>query len=334
MADERMQMQDPREQYPGPPFEKQPQPPPGLAGRMHRKPDHGEISYRGNGRLLGREALVTGGDSGIGRAAAIAFAREGADVAFGYLPSEEPDAQEVVQLITAEGRRALPLPGDITDERFCTTLVEKAVEGLGGLDILVNNAGHQETRPALAEVSSEEFDRTLKTNLYAMFWITKAAQPHLPPGAAVINTASVQAYHPSQAVLAYDMTKAGIVAFTKALAVQMIDKGARQHGYPGSVLDGAAARRRPDRGEGGAFRRERADEASRPARGDRSGLRAAGLAGGQLCPRRGLWRHWRCRHRLKMRWQRRATVSAACWSRPVQGGSVLSEAAAPARECF
>lgn len=227
MADERMQMQDPREQYPGPPFEKQPQPPPGLAGLMHPKPDHGEASYRGNGRLLGRKALITGGDSGIGRAAAIAFAREGADVAFGYLPSEEPDAQEVVRLITAEGRRALPLPGDVTDERFCTTLVEKAVEGLGGLDILVNNAGHQETRPALAEVSSKEFDRTLKTNLYAMFWITKAAAPHLPPGAAVINTASVQAYHPSQAVLAYAMTKAGIVAFTKALAVQMIDKGVR-----------------------------------------------------------------------------------------------------------
>ena len=230
MADpsrERLRMQDPRDQYPKPPFETPEQDPPGLASRMDPPPDHGETSYRGNGRLLGRKALVTGGDSGIGRAAAIAFAREGADVAIGYLPSEEADAREVVRLIEQEGRRALPVPGDVGSEAFCRQMVARAAEGLGGLDILVNNAGHQESRPALAEVSAEEFDRTLKVNLYALFWITQAAAPLLPPGAAIINTASVQAYKPEQAVLAYAMTKAGIVAFTKALSHQMIERGVR-----------------------------------------------------------------------------------------------------------
>ena len=157
MDDERLLMQDPRAQYPAPPFPKQPQSPPGLARRMTPRPDHGETSYRGCGRLRHRKALVTGGDSGIGRAAVIAFAREGADVAFGCLPSEEEDVREVVALVEAAGRRALPLPGDITDERFCEALVAGAADGRGGLDILVNNAGQQESRPALAEVSSAEF---------------------------------------------------------------------------------------------------------------------------------------------------------------------------------
>jgi NAD(P)-dependent dehydrogenase (short-subunit alcohol dehydrogenase family) len=225
--DDRLRMQDPREQYPKPPFPAQPQPAPGLAAKMHPKPDHGEESYRGASKLVGRKALITGADSGIGRAAAIAYAREGADVAIGYLPSEESDARDVIALIEAEGRKAIALPGDIKDEAFCRELVAKAVEGLGGLDILVNNAGKQVSRPDIAAIDSEQFDHTLKTNLYAMFWITQAARPHLRPGAAVINTASVQAYEPSENLLDYATTKAGIVAFTKALAKQLIKDGVR-----------------------------------------------------------------------------------------------------------
>jgi NAD(P)-dependent dehydrogenase (short-subunit alcohol dehydrogenase family) len=224
---DRLRMQDPREQYPRPPFPRQPQDAPGLAKAMAPKPDHGETSYRGSGRLVGRKALVTGADSGIGRAAAIAFAREGADVALVYLPSEDADAREVMQLIEAEGRKAVALPGDIKDEAFCRKLVDDAVKGLGGLDILVNNAGKQVTQPHIGDITSEQFDQTLKTNIYAMFWITKAAEPHLPPGAAIINTASVQAYKPSEALLDYATTKAAIIAFTKALSKQMISKGVR-----------------------------------------------------------------------------------------------------------
>ncbi|GGE12334.1 dehydrogenase [Aureimonas endophytica] len=226
MAD-RLTMQDPRQQYPQPPFPRQPQPVPGLAAKMDPVPDHGETSYRGSGRLTGRRALVTGGDSGIGRAAAIAFAREGADVAISYLPEEESDAREVIQLIEAEGRKALALPGDITEESWARDLVEKTVAAFGGLDILVVNAGRQQNRADISKVSSEDFDRTLKTNLYALHWIAQAAVPHLPPGASVITTASVQAYEPSAILLDYATTKAGIVAYTKALAKQLIEKGIR-----------------------------------------------------------------------------------------------------------
>jgi NAD(P)-dependent dehydrogenase (short-subunit alcohol dehydrogenase family) len=194
---------------------------------MEPEPDHGETSYKGAGKLVGRKALVTGGDSGIGRAAAIAYAREGADVALSYLPSEEKDAAEVIALIEAEGRKAVALPGDITDEAWCRELVTKTVDGLGGLDILVINAGRQQYRDTIAEVSSEDFDRTMKTNLYAMHWIAQAATPHLKPGASVITTASIQAYDPSAILLDYATTKAGIVAYTKALAKQLIEKGVR-----------------------------------------------------------------------------------------------------------
>lgn len=239
MADDaaaRLQMQDPREQFPKPPFPVQPQSAPGLAAKMDPKPDHGETSYKGHGRLTGRKALITGGDSGIGRAAAIAFAREGADVAIVYLPEEEPDAREVIALIEAEGRKALAIPGDIKDHAFCETLVDKTVEGLGGLDILVNNAGKQVSQADIGQISAEQFDATLKTNLYAMFWITQAATPHLKPGAAVINTASIQAYDPSDNLLDYATTKAGIVAFTKALSKQLIEKGVRVNAVaPGPV---------------------------------------------------------------------------------------------------
>ncbi|MCW6508656.1 SDR family oxidoreductase [Lichenifustis flavocetrariae] len=226
-AADRMRMQDPRTQHPMPPFPKQPQAAPGLATKMEPQPDHGELSYKGHGRLSGRKALITGADSGIGRAAAIAYAREGADVALVYLPSEEPDAKEVVKLIEAEGRKAVPLPGDISQESFCETLVEQAVAGLGGIDILVNNAAKQTTQSDIADITNEQFDKTLKTNLYAMFWITKAALRFMPPGAAIINTSSVQAYHPSQGLVDYATTKAGIQAFTEALARQVISKGIR-----------------------------------------------------------------------------------------------------------
>lgn len=224
---DRLTMQDPREQYPKPPFPRQPQPVPGLAAKLEPAPDHGETTYIGSGKLTGRKALITGGDSGIGRAAAIAYAREGADVAISYLADEEADAAEVIGLIEAEGRKAVALPGDVTDEEWCRTLVAKAVEELGGLDILVINAGRQQHREDISEVSSQDFDKTLKTNLYALHWIAQAAVPHLPAGAALITTASVQAYDPSAILLDYATTKAGIVAYTKALAKQLIEKGIR-----------------------------------------------------------------------------------------------------------
>ena len=229
-------LQDPREQYPKPPFKKQQQESPGLACKMDPRPDHGEKSYRGSGKLVGRKALVTGGDSGIGRAAAIAFAREGADVAIGYLPVEEPDAREVVDLIRAAGRKAIALPGDIRDEAFCKKLVAEAVKGLGGLDLLVNNAAKQASRDSIADLTTEQFDATFKTNVYAMFWITKAALPHMPAGSAIINTASIQAYEPSPNLLDYAQTKACIVAFTKALAKQLAPKGIRVNAVaPGPI---------------------------------------------------------------------------------------------------
>ena len=227
MKDDRLEMQDPRQQYPNPPFSQQPQPVPGLAQKMQPKPDHGEQSYRGCGKLTGRKALITGADSGIGRAVAIAFAREGADVAIAYLPSEEADAQEVVKLIEQSGRKAVALPGDITDEHFCQKLVVDAVQSLNGLDILVNNAGAQTSYPSISDITTEHFDKVMKTNLYALFWITKAAVPHLKPGAAIINTTSIQAYQPSASLLDYAMTKAGIENFSKSLAKQMIEKGVR-----------------------------------------------------------------------------------------------------------
>jgi len=224
---DRLRMQDPRTQYPQPPFPRQPQAAPGLAQKMEPAPDHGETSYKGSGRLVGRKALITGGDSGIGRAAAIAYAREGADVAISYLSSEQADADEVIALIEAEGRTALALPGDIKDEDWCRAMVQQTVEGLGGLDILVINAARQQFRESIDELSSDDFDKTMKTNLYALHWIAQAATPHLPPGAAVITTASIQAYDPSPILLDYATTKAGIVAYTKALSQQLIKQGVR-----------------------------------------------------------------------------------------------------------
>ena len=224
---DRLTMQDPRDQYPKPPFEAQPQPMPGLVQNMVPSPDHGEESYRGSGKLVGRKALITGGDSGIGRAVAIAFAREGADLAISYLEEEEPDAETVIGLIEAEGRVAVSLPGDITDETWCREMVEKTVSDLGGLDILVINAARQQYRDDISELSTDDFDKTMKTNLYALHWIAQAATPHLKPGSSVITTASIQAYDPSPILLDYATTKAGIVAYTKALSKQLIEKGVR-----------------------------------------------------------------------------------------------------------
>ncbi|SFA54437.1 hypothetical protein SAMN04488511_113129 [Pedobacter suwonensis] len=229
-------LKNPLEQYPKPPFQRQPQQPPGLASKMSPQPDHGEESYRGSGRLKGRKALITGGDSGIGRAAAIAYAREGADVVINYLPEEQTDADEVVQLITDAGQKAYAIPGDITNSEFCKQLVNDAVEKLGGLDILVNNAGKQQAVDSLSELSEEQFDATMKTNIYAPFWITKAALPHLKPGSVIISTSSVQAYDPSENLFDYAQTKAANVAFVKSLSKQLGPKGIRVNGVaPGPV---------------------------------------------------------------------------------------------------
>jgi NAD(P)-dependent dehydrogenase (short-subunit alcohol dehydrogenase family) len=229
-------MQDPTDKYPKPPFPGQEQPWPGLASKMDPKPDHGETSYKGSGRLLGRKALITGGDSGMGRAAAIAYAREGADVAINYYPTEEPDAREVVELIRAAGRKAVSIPGDLRDEEFCKQMVARAVSELGGLDILVSNAGRQQAHDSILDISTEQFDWTMKTNIYAPFWIIKAALPHLPPGSTIIATTSEQAYDPTPDLYDYAQTKAATMNFVKSLGKQLAPKGIRVNGVaPGPI---------------------------------------------------------------------------------------------------
>lgn len=229
-------LEDPTKKYPRPPFKKQLQPWPGLAKKMEPRPDHGETSYKGSGRLSGRKALITGGDSGMGRAAAIAYAREGADVAINYLPAEEEDAAEVIKLITAEGRNAVALPGDLRDENFCKKLIADAVSALGGLDILINNAARQQTFASISDLSTEDFDATMKTNIYAPFWLIKAALPHLKPGAVIIGTSSVQAYDPSEDLYDYAQTKAATTNYIKSLAKQLGPKGIRVNGVaPGPI---------------------------------------------------------------------------------------------------
>ena len=236
MAVEDQKLRNPRDKYQSPPYKKQSQPWPGLASKMDPPPDHGEKSYRGSDRLKGRKALITGGDSGMGRAAAIAFAREGADVAINYFPTEEPDAEQVIALIKAEGRIGLAIPGDLRDEKFCQELVRRAVEGLGGLDIVVNNAGRQQSRASILDVSSEDFDATMKTNIYAPFWIIKAALPHLKPGSVIIGTTSEQAYDPSPELYDYAQTKAATMNYIKSLAKQLGPKGIRVNGVaPGPI---------------------------------------------------------------------------------------------------
>ncbi|UOQ68492.1 SDR family oxidoreductase [Hymenobacter volaticus] len=227
---------DPTKTYPKPPFKSQSQPWPGLVSQMEPRPDHGEKSYKGSGRLKGRKALITGGDSGMGRAAAIAYAREGADVAINYLPAEEPDAKEVIALIKAEGRKAIAIPGDLRDEAFCQKMVADAVRELGGLDILVSNAARQQAHPSILDISTEQFDWTMKTNIYAPFWIIKAALPHMQPGSTIIGTTSVQATDPSADLYDYAQTKAATTSFVRSLAKQLGPKGIRVNGVaPGPI---------------------------------------------------------------------------------------------------
>jgi NAD(P)-dependent dehydrogenase (short-subunit alcohol dehydrogenase family) len=228
--------EDPTTKYPRPPFKEQSQPWPGLVSKMDPRPDHGEKSYKGSGRLQGRKALITGGDSGMGRAAAIAYAREGADVAINYYPTEEEDAKEVVQLIKAAGRKAVAIPGDLRNEAFCKSLVDQAAKALGGLDIVVNNAARQQTHASILDITTDDFDATMKTNIYAPFWIIKAALPYLKPGASIIGTSSVQAYAPTEDLYDYAQTKAATTNYIKSLAKQLGPKGIRVNGVaPGPI---------------------------------------------------------------------------------------------------
>jgi NAD(P)-dependent dehydrogenase (short-subunit alcohol dehydrogenase family) len=218
---------DPRTAHPRPDFPEQQQEKVGLAAEMTPRPDHGEDSYRGSGRLAGRTALVTGADSGIGRAVAIAFAREGADLAITHLPEEQRDADEVVRLVQEAGRRVVDIPGDLADEAFNTELVERAVAELGHLDVLALVAGHQVAVQDIADLSTEQLEHTFRTNVFSLFWTVKAALPHIPAGGSIITTSSVQAYTPSPQLLDYASTKAAINVFTKALAQQAVERGIR-----------------------------------------------------------------------------------------------------------
>jgi NAD(P)-dependent dehydrogenase (short-subunit alcohol dehydrogenase family) len=228
---------DPRSRYPRPDQqEPDQQPHPGDSDAMNPEPDYGEDTYRGSGKLTDRRALITGGDSGIGRAVALAFAREGADVMISHLAAEEDDARETCRLVREAGRTAYSLAGDIQDENHCQQLVDRCVEELGGLDILVNNAAYQMTREGIGAVSNDEWDHTLRTNLYAMFWLCKAALPHMREGGAIINSSSIQAYQPSVTLLPYATTKGAIITFTKALAQEAIKTGVRVNSVaPGPI---------------------------------------------------------------------------------------------------
>ena len=211
---------------PRPPFPDQPQPVPGQTDRMQPRPDHGEDSYRGSGRLAGKAAIITGGDSGIGRAVAIAYAREGADVLISYL-NEEDDAAATRRLVEAEGRRCVLVPGDIADPDHCRRIVDEAVKAFGRLDVLVNNAAHQMSFDSPEEISDAEWDRTFRVNIHAMFYLVKAALPHLKAGASIINTTSVNADSPSPQLLAYATTKGAIQNFTGGLAQLLAERGIR-----------------------------------------------------------------------------------------------------------
>ena len=221
--------------YPKPPFPDQPQSMPGATARMDPVPDHGETTYRGHGRLAGKRALITGADSGIGRAVAIAFAREGADVAIAYLDEHE-DARDTARLVEEAGRKSLLLPGDLSEPATCRSIVEKTAEAFGGIDILVNNAAHQSTATSLEEISDEEITLTFKTNIIAMFIVTKAALPHMKAGASIINTASINADDPSPQLMHYAATKGAIENFTASLSQSLAERGIRANSVaPGPI---------------------------------------------------------------------------------------------------
>src|SRR5581483_7901409 len=227
---------DPKKQGPKPDAGQQKIPHPGLTTEMHQKPDHGEESYRGLGRLTGKVALITGGDSGIGKAVAIAFAREGSDIVLNYLPEEEQDGSNTASWIEEAGRKAIKVPGGLQEEQHCNDLVDRTFEEFGKLDLLVNIAAFQMTHEKLEEFTTEEFDRTFKTNVYALFWLSRAALPRMKPGSAIINTASIQAYDPSANLLPYAATKSAIVSMTKTLSMIGMKQGVRTNAVaPGPV---------------------------------------------------------------------------------------------------
>jgi NAD(P)-dependent dehydrogenase (short-subunit alcohol dehydrogenase family) len=228
--------EDPRKKEVPQPFPEQQQQPPGSEKAMHPRPDYGEKSYRGSGKLAGKKALITGGDSGIGRAVALAFAREGADIAIAYLPEEEEDARDTARVVEAQKRRCLPIAGDIRDPQHCRALVTRMVRELGGIDVLVNNAAYQMTHSSFVEMKPEEIDRVFRTNVYAMFYMTQAAVAHMKPGSTIVNTASIQAYQPKPYLLHYASSKAAIVAFTKGLSQELAEQGIRVNAVaPGAV---------------------------------------------------------------------------------------------------
>lgn len=227
--------QNPVEREPKPPYPKQSQRPTGSEAQMEPRPDYGEQSYIGSGKLLGRAAVITGGDSGIGRAVALAFAREGADVLFAYL-EEDADAQETERVVRAAGRKAVSMKGDVGDELFCGRLIDRALKEFGRLDILVNNAAYQQTHESITEMPSDEIERIFRTNVLALFWLCKAAAPHMKPGGSIINTASIEAYEPKPSLLHYATSKGAVVTFTKGLAQEMAPKGIRVNAVaPGPV---------------------------------------------------------------------------------------------------
>jgi NAD(P)-dependent dehydrogenase (short-subunit alcohol dehydrogenase family) len=236
MTQDQHAQQDPTTQYPQPEFPQQPLEHPGLESEMDPRPDYGEDTYRGSRKLTGKAAIITGGDSGIGRAVALAFAREGADVLISYLESEEPDAQETVQAIENSDRKAVAVPGDIQEEALCQEIVEKAISEFGKVDVLVNNAAYQMARNGVTEIPSDEFERTFRTNVFAMFYLCKAAVPHMQPGSSIINSCSIEAYQPLPMLLDYSSSKGAIITFTKALAQELISQGIRVNSVaPGPV---------------------------------------------------------------------------------------------------
>lgn len=292
--------QDPKTAHPTPPQPGQGQSPPGVTKEMTPRPDHGEHSYRGCGKLAGKAAIVTGADSGIGRAVAIAFAREGADVLISYLDEHE-DAKETARWVEEAGHRAVTVPGDVADEAYCRTLVDRAEREFGKLDILVNNAAMQRTHKSIEEISSDEWDRTFRTNIYSMFYLCKAAVARMQPGSAIVNTSSINATDPNPSLLAYATTKGAIANFTAGLAQLVAKQGIRVNAVaPRADLDSVDPL--DDGGGGGEeLRQKHAARPRRPACRARARLCAAGFRRGELHHRRACSGHRRKADALRAR---------------------------------